>query len=325
MSTKNEVLTLLSQVPGKFFSGQEIADTLGVTRASVWKAIKVLRESGYNIEAVTNKGYALAEARDSLTDAGISVLIGDLPFKIEVYDTIGSTNSLVRSRAADGESEGLVIVAAQQTDGRGRNGRDFFSPPETGLYMSILLRPQMSAGEAQLLTVLAAVAAARACESVSGQNIGIKWVNDLFCRGKKVCGILTEASLSLETGGLDFAVLGLGFNITDPKDGWDDSLKDIAGGIFDSAPPIGTREKLASAFLCEFWKLYTSFNVADFLPEYRQRQVLFGREIEVISPSTPPRRAVAQMIDDNCHLIVRYSDTGEEASLSAGEVRIIYK
>lgn len=321
MSTKDQVLAMLARAPGQYFSGQEIADRLGLTRASVWKSIQTLKNSGYNINAVTNRGYALSGSADIFNESAVASLIGDLPLKIEVCDILGSTNSAVRERAVAGEPEGLVIIAQEQTEGRGRSGREFHSPAG-GLYMSMLLRPKFAAPKAQLLTSLAAVAAARAAEKVCGRDIKIKWVNDLFCDGRKVCGILTEAALSLESDGLDYAVLGLGFNVEKPADGWPESIKDIAGSLFEEAAPPGTRAKLAAEFLKEFFELYADFDLNKFLPEYRSRQVVIGREIEVISSNSKPKLAMALGIDDDCRLIVRYSD-GQEASLFGGEVRII--
>lgn len=321
MSTKTQVLALLAKAPGHYFSGQEIADSLGVTRASVWKAIKLLRQEGYDIDAATNRGYAVGTGTDVLTSEAVSGLIPDLPYKIEVYESLASTNTTTRERASLGEGEGLVIIAGEQTAGRGRNGRDFYSPAGTGLYLSVLLRPKFDAKKAQLITSLAAVASARAAEAVSGQSIKIKWVNDLFLDGRKVCGILTEASVSMESGGLDYAVLGLGFNLAPPESGWGE-LEGIAGSLFDKKPSGAVRAQLAAAFLREFHALYAAFDSESFLDEYRSRQLVLGKYVEVIAPGREPKRALALDIDDDCRLLVRYED-GTENLLLGGEVRIL--
>ena len=321
MSTKTQVLALLAKAPGKYFSGQEIADAIGVTRASVWKAIKLLREEGYDISASTNRGYAIGASADVLTPEAISALLPGLTYSIEVYETLDSTNTAVRQRAALGAGEGLVVIAGEQTAGRGRNGRDFYSPSGTGLYLSVLLRPKFDAKRAQLITSLAAVAAARAAEALCGQEIKIKWVNDLFLGGKKVCGILTEASMSLESGGLDYAVLGLGFNLAPPEGGWGE-LEAIAGSLFSEKPSGAVRAQLAASFLREFNALYTSFDPESFLPEYRSRQLILGREVEVIVPGRETRKSLALGIDDECRLLVRY-ENGDEELLMGGEVRIL--
>lgn len=321
LSTKTQVLALLAKAPGRYFSGQEIADLIGVTRASVWKAIKLLRQEGYNIDAATNRGYAIGAETDVLTGDAVSGLIPGLNYRIEVYEALPSTNSTARERAAQGESEGLVIIAGEQTAGRGRNGRDFYSPAGTGLYLSVLLRPRFDAKRAQLITSLAAVAAARAAETVSGQSISIKWVNDLFLEGRKVCGILTEASVSMESGGLDYAVLGLGFNLAPPEGGWGE-LEGIAGSLFAKKPSGAVRARLAAEFLREFNGLYEAFDPKSFLDEYRSRQIVLGKSVEVIAPGREPRIALALSIDDSCRLLVRYED-GTESLLLGGEVRIL--
>lgn len=322
MATKDEVLALLSGAPGQYFSGQELAARLNVTRAAVWKAIEALRSSGYNITAATNRGYTLASGTDVFSGAAVAALLSDLPLRVEVVDTIPSTNTALRGRAADGEPEGLVLIAREQTGGRGRNGRAFYSPVGTGLYLSVLLRPKLPVQKAQLLTCLAAVAAARAAEEISGREITAKWVNDLLCGGKKVCGILTEAAMSLESDGLDHAVLGLGFDLCVPEGGWPSEIADIAGGLFEGSVPPGTRTRLSAAFLREFWPLYRDFDPDRFLPEYRRRQAALGRTVEVLSPAAPPRRARALGLDDECRLLVQYED-GTTQALFGGEVRIL--
>ncbi|MGN1002055.1 MAG: biotin--[acetyl-CoA-carboxylase] ligase [Oscillospiraceae bacterium] len=322
MATKDEVLELLSGEPGRFYSGQEIAARLQVTRAAVWKAIEALRDSGYPITAVTNRGYALSPEADVFSGPAVAALLPGLPLRIELADSLPSTNTALCGRAAAGEPEGLVLMAREQTGGRGRSGRPFFSPAGTGLYLSVLLRPKLPAPKAQLLTCLAAVAAARAAEEVSGREIRVKWVNDLLCGGKKVCGILTEAAMSLESDGLDYAVLGLGFDLREPEGGWPEGIADIAGGLFEGAVPPGTRTRLAAAFLREFWPLYENFDPARFVPEYRSRQAALGKTVEVLAAGAPPRLARAEALDEECRLVVRYED-GSTQALFGGEVRIL--
>jgi len=238
---KQEVLAALDAVRGRYISGQELAVQLGVSRTAVWKAVAALRRDGIPIEAVTNRGYTLAQSVDVLNAAAVAVQLDEATVKalqIEVVDRLPGTNAALRSRADAGAREGLVLIAQAQSAGRGRGGHSFYSPPG-GLYMSILLRPEIGARQAVGLTAMAAVAAARAAERLCGVPITIKWVNDLWKNGKKVCGILTEAALDLESGMLDYAVLGLGFNVAAPADGWPEDLRDVAGALYDGSPAPG--------------------------------------------------------------------------------------
>lgn len=245
---KQEVLAALDAVRGRYISGQELAAQLGVSRTAVWKAVAALRRDGIPIKAVTNRGYTLAQSVDVLNAAAVAVQLDEATVKalqIEVVDRLPGTNAALRSRADAGAQEGLVLIAQAQSAGRGRGGHSFYSPPG-GLYMSILLRPEIGARQAVGLTAMAAVAAARAAERLCGVPITIKWVNDLWKNGKKVCGILTEAALDLESGMLDYAVLGLGFNVAAPADGWPEDLRDVAGAAVRRLPCPGRAGRAGS-------------------------------------------------------------------------------
>jgi len=210
------------------------------------------------------------------------------------------------------------MIAAAQTEGRGRLGRTFYSPDGTGLYMSILLRPTISANEALFITTAAAVAVCHAIERVSDRTARIKWVNDIFCDDKKVCGILTEAALDPETGGLSYAVLGIGVNVCDPQGGFPDELCRIAASVFGQRE--GDRCQLAAAIIDEFFAEYATLSEGRFIEEYRARSMLCGRQITVKAPSGD-RQATAVEVDEQCHLLVRYND-GTEEMLSSGDVSI---
>lgn len=236
---KAQVLAALEAAHGRYLSGQELADRLQVSRTAVWKAVAGLRADGVPIQAVTNRGYALPANADILhADAVAALLEPEVAraLHIEVYDRLPGTNAALRVRAAQQAPEGLVLIAQAQSAGRGRSGRSFFSPPG-GLYMSLLLRPEFSIRQSVYLTAMAAVAAARACETLCGSPIQIKWVNDLWKDGKKVCGILTEASMDVESGLLEYAIVGPGFNLVPPPNGWPPELEGIAGSLFDAVPP----------------------------------------------------------------------------------------
>lgn len=322
MQVKDRVLEALEANRGTYFSGEALAQKLAVSRSAVWKAIQQLRESGYPIEAASKRGYCLAKDSAILSAQSIAQYLTVPRLRLEVEQLVSSTNTLLRQRAEAGEPEGLALVAAAQTAGRGRRDHTFFSPPDTGLYLSFLVRPQLSAKDALLLTTCAAAAVALAIEDCAGVPAEIKWVNDVFCRGKKVCGILTEAALDLESGMLDYAVLGLGFNVAAPADGWPEDLRDVAGALYDGSPAPGARAALAAAFLNAFWPLYRAGPRSGYLDEYRRRQALTGQRVLVTPRRGTPRAAQVQGIDDECKLVVRFDGESRPAALNSGEVSV---
>ena len=318
---KDSLLELLENARGKFLSGEEIAAGLHVSRGAVWKAAEALRQEGYPLEAVKNRGYRLPADSDKLSVQGIRKYLPEgCALRIEAVASAPSTNDLVRARAEAGEAEGLALFAEEQTAGRGRLRRTFYSPRGGGLYFSLLLRPaRYTAAQALRVTAAAAVAVCAAIEEVGGRGAGIKWVNDVYMNGKKVCGILTEASVSMEDGRLRFVVLGVGINVSPPPGGFPDALKDIAGTVFD-APQGDGKNRLAAAFLRRFFELYGALDSPAVMEEYRRRSCVVGRAIDVLGPQGA-RRATALGIGDDGSLLVRY-EGGEEARLYAGEIGI---
>ena len=323
MNVKQEVLEVFERDKGICISGAQLAAQLCVSRNAIWKAVKTLQEDGYSITAVTNKGYTLSNDTDILSPQSISKYLYENagPFNIEVYKTVSSTNTVLKELASHGESEGKVIIAMEQTLGRGRLNRSFYSPRGTGIYLSVLLRPKMSAADSLFLTTSAAVAVAEAIETVAGKDAKIKWVNDIYCDNKKVCGILTEASLNLEGGGLEYAVLGIGLNVLQPSGGFPEELKDIATSVFnDTNCPADSKSRLVAEILNRFWAYYKNIENKAFLKAYIQRSMVVGNEIYVIGNNTC-EKALATKIDQQCRLWVRTED-GVEKALSSGEVSI---
>ena len=322
MTTKEKLLALLEENKGTFFSGEEIARTLQVSRAAVWKAVNALREDGYTIDATTNKGYRLSPDSDILSPQGIRRFLKPeyQDLDLTVLSTAPSTNALVREKANQGCPEGCVIVACEQTAGRGRYGRQFFSPADTGVYLSLLLRPTAySPQQATCLTAAAAAAMCQAIEAVTGQQPGIKWVNDIFLHGKKVCGILTEAAVGLETGALDYMVLGAGVNLYPPAEGFPEEIQSIAGSVLERSCPEA-KNRLVGEFLNRFWDFYTHPECRAYLEDYRARSLAIGQNVTVLSAGRAVS-AYAYGIDDDFRLLVRY-ENGDTEALSYGEIRI---
>lgn len=319
MTTKEQLFTLLEARQGNFVSGEELAETLQLSRAAVSKAMKQLRQEGYAIEAVTNRGYRLSGECDILSEQGVKKHLNQ-DYQITFAPSVGSTNTVLRALAEQGAPEGTVVIADEQTGGRGRMGRVFYSPAGSGIYLSLLLRPvNTDPRQTVTLTAAAAVALCQAIEAVSKKSPQIKWVNDIFLNGRKICGILSEAAFGLESGAPEYVVVGVGINAYTPEGGFPQELAEIAGALWERPVP-GGKNRLAAEFVNHFWKLYTAGDPAAFLEDYRRRSLVVGKDITVIAGGKEtPARALG--IDESCRLLVRYK-SGETAALSYGEVRI---
>ncbi len=234
----------------------------------------------------------------------------------------GSTNDDAKALAAAGAVQYTVVQAEHQTKGKGRLGRSFYSPQSTGLYFSVILRPSALPIEDTLfITTAAAAAVAEAIELVCGKVCGIKWVNDLFLKDRKICGILTEAAFTPDLKGLTYAVLGIGVNIAPPEGGFPSELQTIANTIYDdpNTVPEGLRERLLAAILDRFYAYYTQLPEMSFLEAYRSRSILTGRNVTVHRGDLQyPARVVG--IDDRCRLILEQD--GIQTLLESGEVSI---
>ena len=236
--------------------------------------------------------------------------------QVEVVDRLPGTNAALRARAEDGAPEGLVLIAQAQSAGRGRGGHSFFSP-QGGLYLSILLRPEIGLRQAVRLTAMAAVAACRAAEKVSGAELRIKWVNDLWRDGRKVCGILTEAGTDMESGQLEWLVVGIGLNLTTSPADWPEELARTAGSLYPGGPAPVSRAVLAGAIARELLSLCPAF---DCLDEYRARCFVPGHWVTVCT-GAETYAAKALSIDDAGRLVVE-REGGRQIALQHGEVSI---
>lgn len=326
MGYQEQLLTIFEQNRGTYLSGEMLAKKLSVTRNTVWKTIKKLQAAGYPIDAVTNKGYALSANSNILSAASIAMHSANSDrLHITVSDCVTSTNTLLKAEAAAGALEGTLLVALEQTAGRGRMGRSFLSPKHSGIYVSLLLRPKMAAEDALMLTTAIAASVCETIVGLTGLCAGIKWVNDIYLNERKICGILTEASIDFETRSLEYAVVGLGINLEEPEGGFDESIRHIAGSIFPHGQmPAGFREQLIAGILDRFLDYYDHLNERRFLESYRRQSILTGREVFIIDNIHNPgaaRPARVLAIDDECRLLVELPDGTKEA-LSSGEVSL---
>ena len=311
-STRQALLQALSAAQGHCVSGQQLAQSLGVSRAAVHKAALALSAQGYALESAPRRGYRLAGGDPFCTEA-----VGPDPAPVQLYDTLESSNLTAKQLAIGGAPHGTLVLTGHQQAGRGRRGRRFESPAGKGVYCSVLLRPGCSAADAQSATISAAVAVARAVHALCGLELGIKWVNDLYYQGKKVCGILTEAGTDMESGQLEWLVVGIGLNLTTVPADWPEELGRTAGSLFPGGPAPVSRAALAGAIARELLTLCPGF---DCLDEYRARCFVPGHWVTVCT-RTETYAARALAIDD-CGCLVVEREGGRREALLHGEVSI---
>lgn len=325
MSVKAEVLAILEANREKSISGEELASRLQVSRTSIWKAIKALREEGYEIEAANNRGYCLCQTSDILNEEGIRLHLegpaADYP--LEVHKVLDSTNTECKRRVIEGAPHGLTILAEEQTAGRGRLGRDFYSPAKTGIYMSILVHPSMDGSDAMLLTTAASVAVCRGLTKVLPVEPQIKWVNDIYLNGKKVCGILTEAISNFEMGKIDAVIVGIGINYRTEE--FPEDIKDRAGAV-ETTSDI-PRNQLVAAVLNAFWEIYDHIEDREFIKEYRQRSMVLGKNIRILEKGQW-KEATAVDVNDDGGLVIQIENPDGSIGqrvLQTGEITLRLK
>lgn len=366
MSTKSTILQILtSSKNGAVLSGEELASKCGVSRAAVWKAVKALREEGFEITGTTNGGYLLESGDVLTTEAVASAFNAAFPrfagARIEVFKEIDSTNIQAKRwlsecgslRTADGQLteagkiyNNAVIVAEKQTAGRGRSGRIFVSPARTGIYLTVIYAPQGGITNPAKITAFSAVAVCRAIKKLYKIQPSIKWINDIFYKGKKICGILTEGTTNFETGIIEAAVIGIGLNIEENAEAFGGELSKVAGGLFARdeklQPEDGTitkegdssslktrparsvtRAQLAAQIAGETLQVLSQ-PAESVIQEYKALSFIIGRQVEVhtlIDSSQGIYKATAVDIDQNAALIVQLPD-GTKKTLISGEVSL---
>ena len=319
MSTKNDVLAVLERGRDRYISGQELAETLKISRTAIWKAVKALEEDGHKITAINNKGYKLEAESDVLSEEGVRVSLPD-KFKqcpITVLSITDSTNTQAKKLVMEKAPHGAIVLAEEQTAGRGRYGKSFFSPRGVGLYMSLILKPSLGMPEPQMITIATAVAVCRAIEKLTEKKPQIKWVNDIYLDGKKICGILTEAVTDFESGCIESIVAGVGVDCTT-----EDSIipKELRGIIGSLGVSELSRNRLAAEIASGILTGFDNLGSSEIIDEYRKRSLMFGREITFMR-GNEKLCATVTGISDSGSLLVRLA-SGEDLSLSSGEVTI---
>ena len=318
---KEEILRLLRSADG-YISGQELCNRFGVSRTAVWKAINQLKEAGYEIEAQQNKGYKLMAAPDLMTEAEIKSLMHTdwVAKEVLYFDTIDSTNIKAQERAEKGYPSGTLVVADKQESGKGRRGRSWVSPSGTGIFMTLMIKPDINPNNASMLTLVAALAVAKAITSVTGEEAMIKWPNDIVVNGKKVCGILTEMNAQFDY--INHIVVGIGINVH--NESFPEEISQMASSLMiEAGGKRFHRAQIIAETMSYFEQYYDTFlktqDLSALVREYDELLVNRNKSVRVLDPKEP-FDGKAMGITPKGELIV---DTWESRKLvSSGEVSV---
>jgi BirA family biotin operon repressor/biotin-[acetyl-CoA-carboxylase] ligase len=319
---KNDILRLLKENKDGYVSGGNICESFGVSRTAIWKCINQLKEEGYEIESVPKHGYKLLSCPDVLTYEEVyrKLETDKIGRNIVHFDTVDSTNEKAKNLAVATE-HGTVVISEEQTIGKGRLGRSFVSPKNKGIWMSIILKPDIEPMKVSLITQIGAAAVNKALINMGIESF-IKWPNDIIINNKKVCGILTEMSCELTM--VNFVVLGIGINVNVDKEDFGEEISNVATSLKLETKKKIDRKKIVAYILNNFEKLYNDYVDRDDIVKpisiCKERSILLGKEIQVIKKGEA-YKAKALDIKENGSLVVQY-ENGEIEELISGEVSI---
>lgn len=281
---KKTILEMLRNAGGKFVSGEGIAEKLKVSRTAIWKHIQSLRKRGYTISSSERLGYKLDETPDLLLPEiiqyGLQTELIAAENRIVYKNSVDSTNELAKKLASDGAADGTIIVAEEQTGGKGRLQRNFFSPKEKGIWFSVILRPQCTPKDAPKFTLMAAVAVVKMLERFNLQA-KIKWPNDILYDGRKLVGILTE--MSAEIDHVNYIVVGTGINVNLRREEFPADIREIAASLSEMAGENLSRVEIFRALLEEIDKLYINYDFDEIFKLWRQYNITLGKKVTVLS------------------------------------------
>ncbi|GKX28359.1 bifunctional ligase/repressor BirA [Vallitalea longa] len=318
---KEKIIELLNRADD-YISGEEISKHLGVSRTAVWKVINHLREEGYEIESVTRKGYRLVSSPDILNEEELHYnlntnVIGN---KIISYDSVDSTNQQAKKLALEGAGEGTVVIAEEQTAGKGRRGKNWVSPPKTGIWMSIILRPDIMPENASMLTLVAGLAVCKAIREITSLEASIKWPNDIVVSGKKICGLLTEMNSEIDY--VNFVVVGIGINVNIEE--FPPELDKMATSLMIEGNQIYKRKRIINKTLEIFEVYYKKYleteDLTNIIAEYNECCINIGRNVKVTSRSQN-LKGIVKEVTRKGELIIT-DPQGEDIEITSGEVSI---
>ena len=324
---KSDILALLRNSED-YVSGQQLCDRFGVTRTAVWKVINQLKEEGYMIESVSRRGYRLVESpEDILSQSEIaSRLTTDWAGKkLYYYDITGSTNNDAKRLAEEGEPHGTVVVADIQNAGKGRRGRKWHTLPGTALSFTLLLRPEFAADKASMITLVMALSVAEAVEDITGAAATIKWPNDIVVNRKKICGMLTEMTMTPEMDEIQYIVVGAGINVNNGSpDEFQEEIRNTATSLKIETGKQINRAELLGRVLVRFEENYATFletlDLSRLRETYQRHLQGVGAEVRVLDPAGE-YIGISHGINDQGELIV-VKENGERVQVYAGEVSV---
>lgn len=317
-----EIILQLLKSTDEYISGQELCEKLNVTRTAIWKNINALKEQGYEIEAVRNRGYRLVSSPDVLLSDEIKSILDTKWFGSDIlfFEEIDSTNNEVKRQAENGAKQGLLVVAERQTAGKGRRGRTWESPEKSGIWLSYLLKPECEPYRASTLTLVIAMACTEAFSKVTGIECQIKWPNDVVANGRKLTGILTEMSTELTS--INYVVVGVGINVNMTE--FPEDIRDKATSLCLECGSKVDRSRIIAEFGRSFEKYYgifiKTYDMSELKFEYLKQLVNIGREVRIIREDDEYIRT-AIGINDAGELLVRDRD-GVTETIRSGEVSV---
>ena len=317
------VLSLLKKHYPNYVSGEEISHILGVSRTAIWKHVRKLKKSGYDIESHSRVGYRLLHSPDKLYEHELAALLQTTVMgnKIVYRESVGSTNELAKELAQNGAEQGTVVIAEEQTKGKGRLGRTWYSPAGQGLWFSVILRPQISPIDATKLTLVCAVAVARTIRETTGTMAGIKWPNDILIDNRKAAGILTEMNAEIDK--INYLVIGIGVNYHLEAGALPEELSGVAVSLDEQGHTKLTRAEFLAALLNNLDVLYRDFlagKFSDILSAWKEMSVTLNRWVKVTSVVSVDE-GIAFDIDDEGALILMKKDGSVKRMLS-GDVSL---
>ena len=322
MLLKHEVLHILERKIGTVVTGGQLAKSLSVSRNAIWKAIHALQDDGIQVISVPNVGYKLLDTNDTLSEHLISsklstTFIGN---SLKILPSVHSTNQYLKEVDSENIENGFVVIANEQTVGRGRRSREFISARDEGIYLSLLLKLNGRRHDIRLLTICVAVAVSKAIEGVCRINTGIKWVNDVYCNGKKICGILTEAILSGELQELDTVIIGIGINTGNVPF----EIKEFATSVFEENGMRGIRNDLIAEVLNEFESVYLDYTendmAHDIINQYESK--LFIKDQTVIVVNLDNEYVATVLGVDSTGALIVKNDSGDIEHITTGEIKL---
>lgn len=321
MMMKSDILAALRR-NDDYVSGQELSEKLQVSRTAIWKKIKELQEEGYEIEATPKKGYRIVGCPDTIApeevESRLHTAWAGRPVKY--FEEITSTNEYAKKIAEEGAPEGMLVIADEQTKGKGRTGRAWATPKGTAIAMTLLLRPKLPPARVSMVTLVMGLAVAQACRSLYELPVGIKWPNDVVIDGKKLCGILTE--MSAEMTAVNYVVIGTGINVNVRK--FPEEIRQIATSLDLELGHETSRAELIAECMRYFEQDYEKFietqDLSLLLDEYNGMLLNKDRIVRVLEPGHE-YLGTARGIDLEGRLLVDRED-GTRAEIYAGEVSV---